>query len=132
MTFRDEYIQQEKRHNNAASDASVLLVEDEDALREVYGTILEPMCEITEAKNGEEAVERMSDEVDIVLTDRRMPLMNGAEAIRTIREDGYNPVVVMVTAVNEDVEGVDLDVDEYLLKPVSTSNLRAAVSRATA
>jgi len=107
----------------------VLLAEDEDALRDVYTTILEPICTIRAVQDGNEAVETIDEEVDILLIDRRMPSLDGDKAVEEIRAAGYDPKVAMITAVDRTSNAPSVAVDEYLSKPTSNSELRETVTQ---
>ncbi|AEB30929.1 two-component response regulator [Carnobacterium sp. 17-4] len=82
---------------------------------------------IGEASNGEEALEVMEDNVpDILITDIKMPIMDGIELSKRVREE--NPAVKIVFLSGyEDFEyavsGIKLTILEYLLKPASISDL---------
>lgn len=69
---------------------TILLVEDEPAVRQLFATALTRAgYRVYEARNGQEALkvfEKSGDEVDLVLTDMRMPYMGGAELSRLLRE----------------------------------------------
>jgi DNA-binding response OmpR family regulator len=103
--------------------ATVLVVDDEPRILELYAKWLEGSYEVRTAENGEAALDVIDDAVDIVLLDRRMPDMTGDMVLDRIREWGYDPWVVMVTAVNPDTDVVDLGFDDYLLKPVQRDEL---------
>ncbi len=75
----------------------------------------------------------MADELspDLVLLDIEMPKMDGIAAARALRSIKPSPAIVLVTAFdNFAVEAFDLDIVDYLLKPVSPARLQRAVSRA--
>lgn len=77
---------------------TILIVEDENGLRECLKEILEnDHWVVHEAKNGCEGIEFLANhKVDLVLTDIDMPLKNGLEMLKEFRKTNYNtPVVVM-------------------------------------
>ena len=79
----------------------VLLAEDEEALRRAFKRVLEArgMEVVGEAANGAEAVEMVkSVGADVVLTDLRMPIMDGSEATRQITSAGLPPIVIILSA----------------------------------
>lgn len=106
---------------------TVLIVEDELPLAELYEQFLEASYEISVATNGEDALAAMSDTVDVVLLDRRMPGMSGAAVLDAIREAGYDCRVVMVTAVAPGVDVIEMGFDDYLTKPVTRATLLETV-----
>jgi len=80
--------------------------------------------EVRTAYSGEEALEKVDEDVDIVLLDRLLPDLPdlpGDEVLERVRERGLDCRVVMVTAVDPDFDIVELPVDEYIHKPVGTA-----------
>lgn len=109
--------------------ANVLVVDDDHEAADLHATFLEPRYQVTAAYGGEEALERLRDDTDVVLLDRRMPGMNGDELLREIRASDIDCRVVMVTAVEPGIDLVSLEFDDYLVKPVSKEALHDAVER---
>ncbi len=81
----------------------VLVVEDEPDLADLYATWLRGEYRVRVAYGGREALEKLDDEVEVVLLDRRMPDLSGDEALKEIRERGFDCRVAMVTAVEPDL-----------------------------
>lgn len=111
-----------------ASEIGILIVEDEPSLAEMYAKWLEQSYETITALGGEEALEMLSESVDIVLLDRRMPGLSGDEVLEQIRNQGYDVQVVMVTAVKPDFDILDMAFDAYLTKPVTLEDLEETIS----
>lgn len=106
---------------------TVLVVEDERALAELYGEWLDDQFDTRLAFDGEEALNQISDTVDIVLLDRRMPGLSGGEVLEAIRENGYDVQVAMVTAVEPDYDIIDMGFDDYIVKPITKDELESLV-----
>ncbi|MFC6754236.1 response regulator [Halorubrum tibetense] len=106
---------------------TVLAVDDEPDLAELYRVYLDDAYDVRVATGGEEALSMMDDTVDVVLLDRRMPKMSGHEVLDAIREEGYDARVAMLTAVEPDVDIVDMPFDDYKTKPVTREDLVALV-----
>ncbi|ARS91474.1 response regulator transcription factor [Natrarchaeobaculum aegyptiacum] len=102
---------------------SVLIVEDEPDLADLYATWLEDVCSPTAVYDGSEALEAIDENVDVVLLDRRMPGLSGDTVLETIRERNLDCRVAMVTAIEPDFDIVGMGFDDYLVKPVSESEL---------
>ncbi len=102
----------------ADSPASVLVVDDEPGVAEAYALWLEGEYDVQTAHNGEEALEVVSDATDVVLLDRRMPGLSGDEVLEELRERGHDCPIAMVTAIDPEVDIVDMPFDAYLTKPV--------------
>ncbi|WP_297885107.1 response regulator [uncultured Halorubrum sp.] len=109
------------------SDATVLAVDDEPDLAELYRVYLDSAYDVRVATGGDEAIDLMDDEVDVVLLDRRMPDMSGHEVLNEIRGEGYDARVAMLTAVEPDVDIVEMPFDDYKTKPVSKEDLLTLV-----
>jgi CheY-like chemotaxis protein len=110
--------------------ANVLIVEDEEAVAETYRIRLAEEYDVTVATSGEEGLDRVDDDTDVVLLDRRMPGTSGDEVLDEIRRRGLDCRVVLVTAVDPDFDIVDMGCDDYVVKPVTQSDLQEAVERA--
>ena len=106
----------------------VLIVEDEPDLADLYATWLDAEYDVRVAYGGREALEKLDEDVEVVLLDRRMPDLSGDEALSEIRSRGYDCRVSMVTAVEPDFDIVAMGFDDYLVKPVSKDALHETVS----
>ena len=102
---------------------TVLVVDDEPDLAELYRVYLSSDYEVRVATSGEEALERMDDAVDVVLLDRRMPEMSGTEVLTELRSEGYDARVAMLTAVEPAGDIVEMPFDDYKTKPVTKADL---------
>ncbi len=116
----------------------VLIVDDQKSNRELLRWILEDsgnVCE--EAVNGQEAVERFSAfQPDIVLMDVMMPVMDGYEATRQIKQlAGANYIpVIFLTAMSDDqalIKCLDAGGDDFLSKPIDEVVLQAKINAHT-
>lgn len=111
--------------------STVLIVEDEENLADLFGIWLREQLEVHVAYSGEDALEIFAEEpIDIVLLDRRMPGLSGKEVLQSIRERGGSQQVIMITAVQPTEELASIDVDDYLLKPIEQTELLRAVEAA--
>jgi len=113
------------------SSATVLVVDDEEDVTDLYATWLATNHQVSAAYNGEQALAEISEDVDIVFLDRQMPGMTGDEVLERIDERGIDCRVVMVTAVDPDFDIVAMPFDDYLTKPVSREDLATAVDEMT-
>jgi DNA-binding response OmpR family regulator len=107
----------------------VLVVEDEQHLADLYTDYLVDRYHVETAYSGEEGIDLLSNEIDVVLLDRRMPVVSGNEVLAEIEERGLRSRVAMVTAVNPDFDIIGLGIDDYLVKPVTREDLRSVVDR---
>lgn len=111
------------------SDVTVLVVEDEDRIAELYTTILSRNYTVRQASTGGEALSKFDEEVDVVLLDRRMPGMSGDEVLEQLESKDVDCRVAMVSAVEPDFDVIDMGFDDYLVKPVENAALEATVER---
>jgi len=109
-------------------EITVLVVDDETEIADLYTTWLEMNYEVRTAYGGEEALEKVDEDVDVVFLDRQMPDYSGDEVLEEIRERGMDCRVVMVTAVDPDFDIVSMDFDAYLTKPIMREDLEESVS----
>ncbi|MEZ3144782.1 HalX domain-containing protein [Halobaculum sp. MBLA0143] len=106
---------------------SVLVVEDEADLADLYAAWLGGEYDVQTAYGGHEAIEQLSEDIDVVLLDRRMPGLSGDEVLVAVRDRGIDARVGMVTAVEPDFDIVEMGFDDYLVKPVTRENLMDTV-----
>lgn len=107
--------------------ATILVVDDEEDLADIYTMYLNEVYTVQTAYSGDEALEAMNPDIDVVLLDRRMPGQSGSEVLRQIRNWGYDCPIVFITAVEPDIEILSMDFDEYLTKPISPNDLQEVV-----
>src|SRR6478672_2679020 len=116
------------------SVATVLVVDDDPQLRRVLRTtLIEHGYEATDARNGEEAVERLREEKpSLIILDMNMPGMNGVETCRTIRSTSTVPIIMLTVRDSEadKIEALDAGADDYVTKPFSAPELMARVRSA--
>lgn len=108
----------------------VLIVDDEEQVATTYELRLGEKYDTEVALSGEEALQTVDSTFDVVLLDRRMPGMSGEEVVEMIRTRGLECRVVMVTAVDPGFDITEMDIDDYVVKPVEKQELRAVVDRA--
>lgn len=114
--------------SDSETEGTVLVVDDDPSLTEVYAAWLGTTYEVRQATSGEAALEKLDVDVDVVLLDRRMPGLSGSEVLETIREAGFACRVAMVTGVRPDDDIVEMGFDEYLLKPVDREEILQTVT----
>ena len=104
-------------------EPEILVVDDESRLADLFSAWIGMEYSVDTAYDGEQALEKMSDSINVVLLDRRMPGLSGDEVLEAIREEGYDCSVVMVTAVDPDFDIIEMGFDDYLVKPVTKDDL---------
>jgi two-component system response regulator AdeR len=108
---------------------TILVVEDERALIELYVRWLGDEYDVLTASGGEAALEQFGEAVDVVLLDRLMPGMSGDEVLEALQEREDDAKVAMVTAVEPDFDVITMGFDDYLTKPVERDELLETVHR---
>ena len=122
--------------NSSAPKAKsrILLADDQpDLLALMQETLEKAGFEVTVASDGGEALEKIySENPDIAVLDYNMPVKDGLAITRTLKDDplfAHLPVIIL-TAVSEKeskMRGLNLGVDDYLIKPVDTDELIARI-----
>ena len=83
------------------------------------------------ARNGQEGLEQFRKvRPDLIVTDIRMPVLDGLQMARTIRSKDPNIPIIIVTAhsdIASMLNAIDIGIDQYVIKPIDTSKLIAAV-----
>jgi DNA-binding response OmpR family regulator len=110
-------------------EGTILVVDDETEVADVYALKLEREFDVRVAYGGEEALEKVDDDVDVVLLDRRMPDLSGDDVLSSIRDRGLDIRVIMITAVDPDFDIIEMPFDDYLCKPVKSDDLLEAVEQ---
>ena len=113
----------------------ILIVDDEEAIREVVSSLLEAQgYQTSTAGNGREALEALKEKpFDLVLSDMVMPEMDGLELLVRLREKDSDLPVVMVTAMHDvstALEAIRHGAYDYILKPFEKQQLFLSVGRA--
>jgi DNA-binding response OmpR family regulator len=111
--------------------ATILLVDDEDAIQKMLAFPLErDGYRVVEARDGEAALERFAElEFDLVILDLALPKLDGLEVCRRLRAQSMVPII-MLTARDEEIDkviGLEIGADDYITKPFSISEFRSRV-----
>lgn len=110
------------------SDTTVAIVDDDPAIVDLYWDWLREDYEVRTATGGEQALQIIDEDVDVVLLDRRMPDVDGDTVLRRLRADGIDAMVAMNTAVEPTEDIVDLPFDDYVVKPTRRDALETTVA----
>ena len=109
--------------------ATVLVVDDEPAIREVIATLLEDEgYQVRHAKDGIEALDALNrSRIDLIVSDMVMPRLDGASFVRRLRRRGHLMPVILTSAVYADV---DLPGVRFVPKPFEIDRLLGTVASA--
>jgi two-component system, chemotaxis family, chemotaxis protein CheY len=115
--------------------AKILIVDDSRTSRKILRAILEENGHeiIAEAVNGEDGLNKFKEvQPDLITMDITMPIMDGIEALKQIREHDNNAKVIMVTAAGQKskmVEAIKYGALEFLTKPYEADQIIDIVNR---
>ncbi len=112
----------------------ILVVDDEEGARDLFNTILtDEGYEVSLANGGEEALGLFKRSVfNLVITDIKMPVMDGLQLLQEIRKMGSKTDVIMVTAYGEVesyLKAMSLGAAEYINKPIRIKELKQIVHK---
>lgn len=110
----------------------VLMVDDHDTLRLLISVILGPLGHsVISAENGEQALMKLvTHPIDLLITDIHMPVMNGIELTKTVRE--YYPAIFILVITSDSELGIaalDAGAHLYLAKPFARNQLIESVDK---
>ena len=115
--------------------AAILIVEDEAKLRNILKImIMQQNYNIFEAENGLQALDILKEEdIDLVISDIKMPEMDGMELLKNIKKEKISVPVVFITAfatVESAVEAMRLGVIDYIQKPFEEEKIILTIEKA--
>lgn len=116
LKWGEKYLSEVEKFN-------ILVIEDDESQAKMYGRWLEDLHHVETANTGSEALEKLKEETDVVFLDRKLPDMNASEILEAAGKTLENKYVVMLTASEPEMKIIDLDIQEYLTKPVSQDDL---------
>lgn len=143
-THPDSSLQTEKRaeaedkedmENNTAPDTlTILVVEDNEELKAFLKNILSENYTVITASNGKEGLQHAVDNIpDLIISDVMMPVMDGLEMIRQIKENNnicHIPIIVLSAKASLDdrIAGLEQGIDDYITKPFSATYLKTRIA----
>jgi len=113
----------------------ILIIDDEMSQREILAGFLKKLdYKVEKAATGREGLEIISNNVvDVVLTDYKMPDMNGMEVLDEIKKLNPEIAVIMFTAygsIEKSVEAMKKGAEDYLIKPINLDELEIIIKKA--
>ena len=114
---------------------TILYIEDDEGVRTINSRFLNRMFnELYEAKDGEEGYEFYKKyHPDIILTDIKMPKLDGISLAKKIRQKDTTTKIIISTAFSEKsylMDAIELNLEKYIIKPLTSRNLLPALSKA--
>jgi len=111
---------------------NILIVDDEPDIRAILRYNLEREgFAVTEAVDGNDALDKLSKDLDLAILDIMMPGKDGYDVCRKIREQGNTLPIVFLTAMDrefDEVKGLEVGADDYVRKPFSPKMLIARIN----
>ena len=115
----------------------VLVIDDSALIHQMYKMVLmRYKCEIVDALNGQDGLDKLAKnpDIDMVLLDINMPVMNGLEFIKKVKEVGKHnhiPIIIVSTEGKEEdtMKGLALGAKGYVKKPFQPSDLHALIEK---
>ena len=113
----------------------ILIAEDESRMREVIAMLLSDLpLDFVEAGNGSDAIDLFdNDTFSLVITDIKLPKVNGMDILRHVKESDSELPVIVITAfgsIENAVEAIHLGAFDYVTKPFKEDRLRDCVQKA--
>jgi PAS domain S-box-containing protein len=113
-----------------SNERRVLVIDDERRYAEAHARMLQDEYAVETAYGGQAGLDALTDDLDVIVLDRNMPTLPGDEVATEVRERNLDCRIVMITAVEPDLDIVDMGIDDYLTKPVSEDELKECLADA--
>ncbi len=120
------------------SKIKALVVDDSKIMRSQVKRALDQSMiaefEYEEAMDGEDALEKFNDEIDMLFVDWNMPKMTGVEFSRAVRDQGYEDIPIIMVTAEKSMGKVDKALneggaDEYITKPFTADKMTKAIAK---
>lgn len=131
--LHDESPETIEKMEQASSKTLMLVIEDNAEIREYIADIFNGSFDIMQAENGKEGVEMASSRIpDIIISDIMMPVMDGIELCRQLKEDlrtTHIPIILLTAkdSIQDKTDGYNIGADSYITKPFSAGLLHSRV-----
>lgn len=113
---------------------TILVVEDNAEMRSFLTNVLSEQYRVLTAEQGEQGLSMVHEQMpDMILTDVMMPVMDGLDMVRHLKEDPevcHIPIIVLSakSSLDDRVKALEQGIDDYLPKPFSTTYLKARIA----
>ena len=129
-----EEMEEKEELENNSDGFSILVVEDNEELKAFLKNILSENYTVITASNGEEGLQHAVDDLpDLIISDVMMPVIDGLEMIRQIKENNnicHIPIIVLSAKASLDdrIAGLEQGIDDYITKPFSATYLKTRIA----
>ena len=113
----------------------ILIVDDDATNRKFLNIVLskKPNIEIIEAENGSDALSKLNEDISLILLDIYMPVMDGIQFMQNLQmsypQFSSIPIIVLSTDDTKKQEALSWGAKEFVIKPVSPTNLWELISK---
>ncbi len=109
---------------------TILIVDDERGIVDTMKAYFAPQYEVLTAYSGEEAIQKVERQPDLILLDINMPGMDGLTVCQTIREHIACPILFLTARIEstDKINGFQAGADDYIVKPVDLDELAARIA----
>ncbi len=120
------------------STIKALVVDDSKIMRSQVKRALDQVTiadfEYEEAMDGEDALEKFNDDIDMLFVDWNMPKMTGVEFARAVRDQGYENIPIIMVTAEKSMGKVDKALteggaDEYITKPFTAEKMSSTIAK---
>ncbi|MGL4851698.1 MAG: hybrid sensor histidine kinase/response regulator transcription factor [Phocaeicola sp.] len=135
ISLENQTIEEESVELTETKQVSLLIVEDNDDFRHFLVSCLKEHYQVFEAAHGKEALEVLKQhEIRLVVSDIRMPVMDGLQLCHEIKNDirySHIPILLLTARSSEEhvLEGLREDADDYLTKPFNLDILLLRIAK---
>ena len=117
-----------------AANTKILIIDDEQGIRDLFSTAMEDQYQVLSADNGEDGLKiAKKEKPDIVFLDLKLPGMDGIDVLRKIKELNSEIITIMITGygtVEKAVEAMELGAYEYIVKPLNVKEVEVLIGQA--
>lgn len=114
------------------SGSKILVVEDENSMRNLLSLMLKKQYQVDAAASGEEAIKQLSQKLyDLVITDISLPGISGIEVLRRVKENSPETSVIMITAyasTESAIEALKIGASDYIVKPFNIEEIKIIIA----
>ena len=125
----------ENKINPEVSGLKILIAEDDEASEMLISIALKPICnKVLKVTSGAEAIEvcRNNPDIELVLMDIQMPLLNGYDTTRQIRQFNRDVIIIAQTAyglTGDREKAIDAGCNDYISKPLNLAVLKMLIQK---
>ncbi|SHO64601.1 hybrid sensor histidine kinase/response regulator transcription factor [Algoriphagus zhangzhouensis] len=118
-----------KKSTGSTENLMILLVDDNQSVREFLNQELEENYTILQAENGKEGIDIALDKIpDLIISDIMMPEVDGLQLCETLKNDertSHIPIILLTAKIEEEnkIKGLKVGADDYIYKPFTTNSL---------